>query len=76
MLLPFFYLLRTRKVPVTVTEWMTLMEALSKGLAYSDMATFYSLSRSLLVKDVAYYDAFDECFAHHFKGRRAFPAVA
>ncbi len=67
MLLPFFYLLRSRKVPVTVTEWMTLMEALSKGLAYSDLAVFYSLSRSLLVKDVAYYDAFDDCFAHFFK---------
>ncbi len=75
MLTTFFYKLREYKVPVSITEWMTFMEALSKGLAYSDLNTFYALSRSLLVKDVAYYDAFDRVFAHVFKDADISPAL-
>ncbi len=67
MLTRFFFKLREYKVPVTVTEWLTFMEALSQGLAYSDVNSFYSLARSLLVKDVAYYDAFDQVFLYFFK---------
>ena len=75
MLTQFFFKLREYKVPVTLTEWLTFMEALSKGLAYSDFKVFYSLSRSLLVKDVAYYDAFDQVFAHIFKDAEISPAL-
>lgn len=67
MLTEFFFKLREYKVPVTLTEWMTFMEALAKGLAFADFNTFYSLARSLLVKDVAHYDAFDQVFLNIFK---------
>ena len=46
----FFFLLRAYGVPVTVTEWMMLMRALSEGLALSSLDRFYSLARSILVK--------------------------
>lgn len=75
MLNQFFYKLREYRVPVSITEWMTFMEALSKGLAYSDLNTFYSLSRSLLVKDVAYYDTFDQVFANIFRDADISPSL-
>jgi hypothetical protein len=65
--LDLFYTLRSLKVPVSVTEWMTLTEALSKGLANSSLTSFYFLARSLLIKSEAYYDQYDQAFAHVFK---------
>ena len=67
MFLSLFHSLRALKVPVSLTEWLTLLEGLSKGLHNQCLEDFYYLSRSLLVKDVAYYDAFDQAFAHCFK---------
>jgi uncharacterized protein len=67
MFLPLYHSLRSMQVPVSLTEWLTLMEGLAKGLHYQNLDDFYYLSRSLLVKDVAYYDAFDQAFRHCFK---------
>ena len=67
MLIDFFFLLREKKVPVTITEWLTYMEALSKGLHNCSFYDFYYLTRALLVKNECYFDAFDQCFAHYFK---------
>lgn len=64
----FFYKLRRHKIPVTITEWMTLMNALSKGLAHSSLEDFYYLARAILVKDEALYDAYDEAFQEYFRG--------
>ncbi len=50
MFLDFFYALRRRNVPVSLTEWMTLMQALSLGLHDSSLDGFYRLARSVLVK--------------------------
>lgn len=67
MFLALFNTLRALRVPVSLTEWLTLLEGLSKGLHKESLNDFYYLSRSLLVKDVVYYDAFDQAFAHCFK---------
>lgn len=67
MFLNLFHTLRSLKVPVSLTEWLTLLEGLSKGLHNDSLDDFYYLSRSLLVKDVVYYDAFDQAFCHCFK---------
>ncbi len=64
----FFHLLRAYGLAVSLTEWLTLMEALSKGLHKDSLDEFYILSRSLLVKDLSDYDAFDQAFAAAFKG--------
>lgn len=67
MFLDFFHTLRRFNVPVTLTEWLTLLEALEKGLHRESLEEFYYLSRCLLVKDVGFYDAFDQAFVHCFK---------
>jgi len=64
----FFFLLRAYGVPVTLTEWLTLMDALSKGLALSSLDQFYLLARAILVKSEAYFDQYDQAFAACFAG--------
>src|SRR5205807_2125604 len=64
----FFYELRRRKVPVATQEWLALMRALALGLHDSSLDGFYHLSRAVLVKDVALYDAFDDAFLAVFRG--------
>lgn len=68
MFVDFFYTLRQHKIPVSITEWMLLMRALNAGFAGSSMPRFYTLARSLLVKDVSYYDAYDMAFKEAFQG--------
>ncbi|MBU2469199.1 MAG: VWA domain-containing protein [Proteobacteria bacterium] len=67
MFLNLFYSLRTLKVPVSVTEWMTLMEALDKGHAQASLVDFYNLARAILIKSESFYDQYDQAFAHVFK---------
>jgi uncharacterized protein with von Willebrand factor type A (vWA) domain len=67
MFTSFFYTLKRRKVPVSIVEWMTLMEALSKG-CISNLDEFYYLARAILVKSEAYYDHYDVAFQEYFKG--------
>jgi uncharacterized protein with von Willebrand factor type A (vWA) domain len=68
MLVKFFFLLRKTGVPVSITELLTLLEALKAGLSDLSAERFYYLSRTCLVKDEKYYDRFDRAFAEHFKG--------
>ena len=67
--LDLFYTLRQLKVPVSITEWMALMEALDKGLARSSLTSFYYLARAVLIKSESYYDQYDQAFAHVFGGK-------
>ncbi len=74
MLISFFYALRDAKLPVSVKEFLTLLEALKAnvvGPANADACTmddFYYLSRTALVKDEKHFDKFDRAFAAYFKG--------
>jgi uncharacterized protein with von Willebrand factor type A (vWA) domain len=74
MLIRFFLMLRAAGVPATLTEFLTLLQALSRGLIAPIEASgslteqFYWLSRSLLVKDERHFDRFDRVFAAHFRG--------
>jgi uncharacterized protein len=67
MFIDFFYTLRDKKVPVTITEWMTLMEALSRGYI-RDLDEFYYLARAILVKTEGHFDHYDAAFQQYFKG--------
>jgi len=67
MFIDFFYILKKRRVPVSITEWMTLMEALSRGYI-TNLDNFYYLARAILVKSEAYYDQYDVAFQEYFKG--------
>jgi uncharacterized protein with von Willebrand factor type A (vWA) domain len=68
MLLHFFNALRQAKVPVTLREYLTLIEALKQDLASASVEDFYYLSRALLVKDERNLDKFDRVFGEVFKG--------
>lgn len=68
MLVKFFFLLRTAGVPVSILEFLSLLEALSKGVGEACAERFYYLARTCLVKDERYYDRFDRAFATFFKG--------
>ena len=67
MFLPFFYLLRQRGLKISLTEWLTFVEAMDKGLAETSFTQFYYLARSILVKSEADYDKFDSVFLEYFK---------
>jgi uncharacterized protein with von Willebrand factor type A (vWA) domain len=68
MLIDFFYTLRDAKVPVTIREFLSLLEALDKGVITTSLDDFYYLSRLILVKDEAHFDKFDRAFGMYFKG--------
>jgi uncharacterized protein len=68
MFATFFHELKAAKVPVTLKEYLTLMEALQADLADQRVEHFYYLSRATLVKDERHLDKFDQVFGHVFKG--------
>ena len=68
MLIRFFFLLRAGGVPVSITEFLVLLEALRTGVAGLSAQDFYHLARTVLVKDERFYDRFDRVFAAHFRG--------
>ncbi|HZY22670.1 MAG TPA: VWA domain-containing protein, partial [Beijerinckiaceae bacterium] len=68
MFLTFFTELRAAQVPVTLREYLTMLEALDADLAGKKVEDFYYLSRACLVKDERNLDKFDRVFGHVFKG--------
>ena len=64
----FFFKLREKGINVSLTEWYTLHEALSKDLIH-DLNSFYYLSRSILVKHEEDFDKFDQAFLETFTGK-------
>lgn len=68
MLLSFFTELKSAKVPVTLKEFLTLLEGLDKGVIPTDIEHFYYFSRATLVKDEKHIDKFDMVFGRIFKG--------
>ncbi|WP_295642518.1 hypothetical protein [uncultured Methylibium sp.] len=68
MLIDFFYSLRTAKLPVSIKEYLVLLEGLQAGVIDTSVEQFYYLARTTLVKDEAHFDKFDRAFAAYFKG--------
>ena len=73
MLIDFFYTLRAAKLPVSVREYLNVLEALQANVVgpASDSCSiddFYHLSRTVMVKDEKHYDKFDKAFGAYFKG--------
>ena len=71
MLIDFFFTLKDAKIPVTIKEFLTLLEAMEKNVIGASMDDFYYVSRLTLVKDEAHFDKFDRAFAQYFKGINA-----
>ena len=66
MFIDLFYLMRARGLNVSMNEWLSLMDALEKGLCRNSLLEFYYLSRAILIKTEADFDKFDEVFLDYF----------
>ena len=64
----FFLELRSSGVPVTLREYLTLLEGVQKGVCELRVESFYALARTTMIKDERYLDRFDRVFAHWFEG--------
>ncbi|AME24251.1 MAG: VWA domain-containing protein [Pseudomonadota bacterium] len=76
MLIDFFYSLRNAKLPVSVKEYLTLLEALKAQVIGPSIDEFYFLARMTLVKDEKYFDKFDQAFGTYFHGIAALDETA
>jgi len=68
MFVDFFYELRNLKIPVTIREYLMLLEAMANGVNGQNVEDFYYLARSALIKDEKNYDRFDQVFGNYFRG--------
>jgi len=75
MLSTFFVKLKDHKIPVSIKEWLTLLEAMQKNVISPSIDEFYYLSRMTLVKDEQNFDKFDRAFGEYFKGIESIAGV-
>jgi len=68
MFIDFFYTCKAKGLDISLSEWLTLQEALDKGLCNSSLTQFYHISRMILVKSETDFDKFDMAFEESFKG--------
>ena len=71
MLIDFFSHLRDHQVPVSLREYLTLLEALKQRVIGPSLDEFYYLARIILVKDEAHFDRFDKAFGSYYRGLEA-----
>jgi hypothetical protein len=75
MLIDFFLHLRSAKLPVSIKEYLTLVEAVRRHVIGPSVDEFYFLSRATLVKDERNFDKFDKAFGAYFNGVRQIPGI-
>ena len=68
MFLDFFHQLKDARVPVSIREYLMLLEAMESGICGASVDDFYYLARASLVKDEKYFDKFDTVFGAYFQG--------
>src|SRR6188474_1357893 len=75
MLIDFFLKLKSHRLPVSIKEYLTLLEAMDKGVIGPSIDDFYYLSRASLVKDEANFDKFDRAFSEFWQGVETIPGI-
>lgn len=75
MFTKFFFTCKNKGLNISLTEWLSLIDALDKGLAGSSLTQFYYISRMILVKSETEYDKFDQAFDETFKGIKSENAI-
>ncbi len=75
MLIDFFLHLRHARLPVSIKEYLLLLEAMRERVIGPSIDEFYHLSRAVLVKDERNFDKFDRAFGAYFKGVQAIPGI-
>jgi uncharacterized protein with von Willebrand factor type A (vWA) domain len=73
MFLDFFLLLKNDGLPVSLREYLVLMEGLDKQVIAHNVDDFYFLSRTILIKRETHLDRFDQLFGVYFKGLQTIP---
>ncbi len=73
MLIDFFLHLRSARLPVSIKEYLMLLEAMQRKVIGPSLDDFYVLSRASLIKDERHFDKFDRAFGAYFKGLDALP---
>ncbi len=68
MLIDFFFALRSARLPVTIPEYLSLLEAIKGDVIGPSLDEFYHLARMTLVKNEAHFDKFDRAFSTYFRG--------
>ena len=68
MLINFFFSLKQAKIPVSIVEFLTLLDALKRNVIPPSLDQFYYLSRMTMVKDEKFFDRFDKAFGTYFNG--------
>jgi len=68
MFINFFLDLKKAGIAVSITELLSLLSALQKGISTFNVNNFYYLARTALVKDERFYDRFDQVFSTTFHG--------
>jgi uncharacterized protein with von Willebrand factor type A (vWA) domain len=71
VLIDFFFTLKDAKIPVSIKEFLILLEAMQADIIDTTLEQFYYLARTTLVKNEAHYDKFDQAFGMYFKGLEA-----
>lgn len=71
MLTELFYNLKKAQIPVSVTEYLTLLGGMEKHLAGYSIDSFYYLARASLIKDERFFDRFDQIFSDYIKGKES-----
>ncbi len=71
----FFHELKNSGIPVSLREYLTLIDGVQRGIPDHKVDNFYYLSRATLVKDERHFDRFDRVFGHVFKGLEALEEV-
>ena len=77
MFTEFFYMLKAKGLDISMTEWLTFMDALDRGLSQGSFTSFYYLGRMILVKTESDYDKYDMAFQEyysHIRSEDALPA--
>jgi uncharacterized protein len=75
VLIDFFLKLKSHKLPVSIKEYLTLLEAMDRKVIEPSIDQFYWLSRAALVKDEANYDKFDRAFGEFWNGVETIPGI-
>ena len=68
MFVEFLYHLRASGISVSTTEWLTLLDVISRGYTKCSLSTFYDVARSCLIKSERLFDRYDQACAGCFRG--------
>ncbi len=68
MLIDFFLHLRAARLPVSINELLTLLEALQNDVIHPSLEEFYFLARTCLIKDETRFDRYDQAFSEYLRG--------